>query len=157
MPYNAIKIANAFIAKDAQDGGAGLTPMQLIKLVYIAHGWSFVFNNGPLLNETAQAWQYGPVVPSLYAAVSPFRGQPISVALPGDNDPTPLDPRSCELVDAVYDRYKHLSGTQLSALTHQPNTPWSIVWAQAGRNAPIPDPLIEQHYKHRYAEMMQGA
>lgn len=153
MPYNAVKVANAFIDENNAAGRIGLTPLQLIKLTYIAHGWSFVFLDDPLLNEPVQAWQYGPVVPTLYRAINHYRAKPIATQIQGDNDPKPLDERSRELIHAVYERYKNLSGTQLSSLTHQPNTPWSIVWDQSGRNAEIPNGLIAAHYEQRHREM----
>ena len=39
MSYSASAIANEILAR-ATGAGVSLTSMQLIKLVYIAHGWS---------------------------------------------------------------------------------------------------------------------
>ena len=124
-----------------------ITPLQLIKLVYIAHGWSLHFMpETPLLSEPAQAWQYGPVVPSLYHAVKQFKSAPVAFPIRGDVDPQTLDGSASRLIKAVFESYAHLSGTQLSSLTHQPNTPWSNVWGVSGRNAVIPNSEIKSHY-----------
>lgn len=148
MPYSPIKIANA-ILEIARRANYQLTPLQLIKLVYIAHGWVLAVYDRPLLNEPAQAWTYGPVVPSLYQAVKSYRASSIDKPLPGDVDPQPLDPEISEFLGAVFDRYKGISGTQLSALTHKSGTPWSAVWNERGQNAVIPDEIIKRHYVER--------
>ena len=43
-----------------------LSILQLVKLVYLAHGWSLGFDRGPLINATAEAWERGPVIPRVY-------------------------------------------------------------------------------------------
>jgi uncharacterized phage-associated protein len=153
MSYSAIKIANEFL-RIAKSSDRTLTPLQLIKLVYISHGWGFVFLDGsPLLDEAVQAWQYGPVVPSLYRAVRDYRAEPIARQLDGDVDMQQISPRAKEMLAAVFERYKAMSGTQLSALTHRPNTPWSITWNDRGKNAVIKNDLIAEHYRRRYQEL----
>jgi uncharacterized phage-associated protein len=148
MPYSAIKIANEFIrlAREAEPPRL-LTPLQLIKLVYIAHGFSLVYLTDPLLSEPPQAWQYGPVVPSLYHAVKQYGSNPITAPIEGDTDPQELSPQAGGLIAAVYRAYGHLSGIQLSNMTHQENTPWSTVWNRSGKNALIPNDMIQMHYR----------
>lgn len=146
MPYSAAKIANRMLRR-AHDRGEELSPLKLLKLVYIAHGWSFPFTGEPLLSEPAQAWQYGPVVPSLYHAISRFRANPVEGYVP-DTDPQELSAQAATLVDNVYDTYSPYSAVQLSNMTHMPNTPWSEAWNAQGRNAIIPNDRIAQHYQH---------
>ena len=146
MPYSAAKVANQMLGV-AQARGEDITPLKLLKLVYIAHGWSFPFLRQPLLAEPAQAWQYGPVVPSLYHAISRFRASPITGLVP-DTDPQELSPEASALIQNVYDTYSRFSGVQLSNMTHMPNTPWSEAWNTRGRNAIIPNDRISEHYNH---------
>ena len=54
-----------------------LSPMQVLKLVYIAHGWNLGLNAQPLVNEDIEAWQYGPVIPSLYHKYKQYGSNPI--------------------------------------------------------------------------------
>jgi uncharacterized phage-associated protein len=70
--YDAIAIANYFIEKSLATGKR-LTPMQLVKLVYIAHGWYLARTGKPLLADAVQAWQFGPVIPTLYHEFKQFR------------------------------------------------------------------------------------
>ena len=72
MPYDAATVANRFIELAESDSGRRLTPMQLIKLTYIAHGFSLAIKNRPLLDESVEAWRYGPVIPSLYRKLKSY-------------------------------------------------------------------------------------
>ena len=38
-----------------------LTPLKLQKLLYLAQGWSYVWDNRPVFSDDFCAWQYGPV------------------------------------------------------------------------------------------------
>jgi uncharacterized phage-associated protein len=78
--YDPKAIANYFIARAAADGKR-LTPLQLIKLVYIAHGWYLGLTGEPLINEPPEAWQYGPVIPSLYPSSAYSLSSPIISSL----------------------------------------------------------------------------
>lgn len=157
MPYSAAKIANEML-RLASERGRGLSPLKLLKLVYIAHGWSFPYLGQPLLSEPAQAWQYGPVVPSLYRAVSRYRAGPIDAPIP-DPDPQQLSPEAAGLIRAVFDTYSPYTAVQLSNLTHMPDTPWSEAWNERGKNAVIGDDRIAAHYnqlRNQRAERLRG-
>lgn len=157
MPYSPIKVANELLAlAGARVPPRLLTPLQLIKLVYIAHGWSLHFFHRPMVNEPAQAWRYGPVVPTLYHAIRGYRASPVTALIPGDSDPQLLSEQDRSLLSSVYRAYGHLSGTQLSNMTHTPGTPWSEVWATAGQNAIIPDEMIAEHYDALAARRQQA-
>lgn len=146
MPYSAAKIANRMLGI-AHARGEEITPLKLLKLVYIAHGWSFPYMREPLLSEPAQAWQYGPVVPSLYHAISRFRAGAIT-ELVTDTDPQELSAQADALIQSVYDTYSGYTAIQLSNMTHMENTPWSEAWSLRGKNAVIPNDRIAAHYQH---------
>ena len=155
MPYSPAKIANRML-EIAHNRGAEISPLKLLKLVYIAHGWSFPHLNEPLLAEPAQAWQYGPVVPSLYRAVSHFRARPIEGFLP-DTDPQELSEEAEALIQSVYDTYAPYSAIQLSNMTHMQDTPWSEAWNANVRNALIPNDRIANHYQQLWETRGQAA
>ena len=73
----SLAVAQHMINRCTQAGDPAITPMQLIKLVYIAHGYMLGKHGRPLLDEAVQAWQYGPVVPSVYQAVKSFQSAPV--------------------------------------------------------------------------------
>ena len=74
--YDSGTVANHFL-RLARQQGKSLTPMQLLKLVYIAHGWSLGLYGLPLVRDEIQAWQYGPVIPNLYNRIRNYRSLPI--------------------------------------------------------------------------------
>lgn len=134
--------------------GETLTPLQLLKLVYISHGWSFPLNSSPLIGERIEAWQYGPVVPNLYHSLKGFRDQPVRNPIP-DGD-VPLTDAENRLVSAVYSTYGHYSGGQLSAMTHRAGTPWALAW-ERGRNSEITNDMISEHYRQLAIERRGAA
>src|SRR5256885_15287234 len=64
---NTFSIANYFIQRGI-DSNKSVTPMKLQKLIYFAHGWYWAIKNEPLIDESVEAWKYGPVIPSVYHA-----------------------------------------------------------------------------------------
>lgn len=152
-----ISIANYFIQKSF-DTGVEITPMKVLKLVYIAHGWNLGLNGTPLINEAVQAWKYGPVVESIYKEFRTYGSSQITTlgtyfAIESFSDITPVltDNNNSILLDKVWEVYKNYNGLQLSALTHQPGTPWDIVWNKMNANRAtaliISNEIIKAHYK----------
>jgi uncharacterized phage-associated protein len=155
MAISALSIANFFVEKSLATG-TELTPMKAIKLVYIAHGWNLAINDAPLIDEAVQAWKYGPVVPSVYSAFKSFRnGQITQMTHVIENfqilSPQVADQTTKQFLERVWNVYCKLSGWQLSAITHENDTPWSITWNKNGgaahSGAIIPNELIAKHYK----------
>jgi len=144
---SAITVANKILelanAKDLK-----LTPLQLMKLVYMSQGWSLALRDAPLYGERIEAWQYGPVVPVLYNRTKTYGSAPITGPLP----PAPnavgevLSGEEIDLLRSVVDNYAHLSGPALSNLTHRPGSPWSKVWVPGQYNVEIPVGVIRSHY-----------
>jgi len=164
MTYSPATIANYFLDKASREGRA-VTPMQLIKLVYIAHGWHLGYLDRPLINETVQAWKYGPVIKSLYDQVKRYGSgavrEPLrSSALPWLRE-AQMDETKRLTLDHVWTHYAGFSGVQLSSMTHMPDTPWYVAWHQQGGSnqyfAEIDDRLINDHYKSKIAEIQQQA
>lgn len=124
---------------------SSVTPMQLLKLVYIAHGWMLGLHGRPLLDEEVQAWQYGPVVPSVYQAVRKYRSLPVQEVEGAPND-FAFDDDEKSVMNRVAKKYGAVNGVALSAATHRPETPWSKTWAAFSRSMPISNDLIEDFY-----------
>ena len=143
MAYSAIKIANRL----REMSGGTLTPLQMLKLVYIAHGWSFAKFNKPLINEDVRAWQYGPVIPQLYRAINKYKANPITEVIAGDYDKSSIFSEDETLIRAVYDTYGKFSGGQLSSLTHREGSPWHQIWYKPDQNGIITQDIIANHYR----------
>jgi uncharacterized phage-associated protein len=149
----AIAVANHIITL-ANNENESVSPMKLLKLTYIAHGWSLGLRKKPLFIDEIQAWQYGPVIPSVYEAYKQYRNSSIPAPLiPNGLAVVPkLGHKDSELIKAVWNAYKHLTALALSALTHEAGTPWEQVWngRSDGRIRPylrIDEALIKRHYE----------
>lgn len=144
--YDVLTVADA-ILKIAKSKGKSLTPMQLVKLTYIAHGWSLGLRNKDLFQNKIEAWQYGPVIPDLYHATKAYGRNPIPLSAVGNPEDIRVTPDDLAFLKAVFNKYGHLDGITLSYLTHKVGTPWTKVYSPGIRNIEIPDHLIAQHYK----------
>lgn len=157
--FNPKSIANVFLTFGFEES-VSIEPMKLLKLVYIAHGWHLGVFKKPLINEYAEAWKYGPVVPSIYEGVKRFGKMPIT-ELASDvrishgevvQHPYSVDDPSIEnFLRRIWDIYKRFSGIELSMMTHRPKTPWFITWHELGgkdiHGKDIENDLIKQHYE----------
>jgi uncharacterized phage-associated protein len=152
--YSVLEIADE-ILKIAKRKGVELTPMQLMKLVYIAHGWSLAILEKDLFSDRIEAWKYGPVIPVLYQATKRFGRKSIPFELISDEEPSPLKTAEQSFLEDVFDKYGHLDGIQLSSLTHKKETPWDLRYVPDMQNIEIPDDLIKQHYKDKLNEYKQ--
>jgi len=156
MPYVSLPLANEFLNR-ASTAGRSLTQMQLQKLVYLSHGWHLAETETALSAEGFEAWQFGPVNRKLYNALSRYGSRAVSRLIRwGDDTPfmsddgedaiEELNASGNDVIDLVWDVYGHYPAFKLSALTHKDGTPWSQTF-EAGRNNPIPDVLIREHFR----------
>ena len=121
------------------------TPMQIIKLVYICHGCTLGWTDEPLLEESVEAWRYGPVVPSVYHSFKAFGDQPITLTTAEQAE---LTSQQKKLIATFERPHRELDGLQLSAMTHARGTPWDRTIKSRGEGAVIPNALIKNYY-HR--------
>ena len=143
--YSSIAVAKKILELSELKGNP-LTPMQLIKLTYLAHGWMLGLLGRPLLSERVEAWKYGPVLPNLYSVIKKHRDKPVDIISLYANDVVD-DESATAVINEVLRVYGELDGIALSTLTHQKNTPWEIVWSQLGQQANISNDIIESHFK----------
>lgn len=121
------------------------TPMKLLKLVYVAHGHKLGRLGVPLLEESVQAWKYGPIIESVYEAVRANGSMPVE-RVP-NADPEKLTQEEKELIEFVVQEYGVFDAITLSVATHQDGTPWRTTWDHYKQNATISNDLIEYFYK----------
>lgn len=157
MPYDALAVANYFIDLGVRDQRP-VTAMKLQKLIYYAHGLCLATLGKPLVNEQIEAWQYGPVVPSVYHEFKQFGREAITTKAMTFDGLT-LDWRRLSiddgldveentevkfLLEAVWDTYGKYNAIQLSNMTHQPGTPWEQIYSQQPdrKGVDIPDELM---------------
>ena len=146
MATGAHTVANRFLEL-ARAKGRPLMPLQLMKLVYIAHGWMLGIHQRPLITDHIEAWKLGPVIPKLYRNIKGYGATPITKPLSSFFGSEPaLDEDEADIIDQTFDIYGDLNGIRLSALTHKPGTPWANTWTADSWAAQIPNDIIAEHY-----------
>ena len=131
--YPAIAIAYEFVRRGIRDNKP-VTQMKLQKLVYFAHGVHLAEFGEPLINEKFQAWEYGPVVPEIYAAYKIYGSDLIidtgnlfwflSASQKEILNATSLTKEAKQSIDITWDILKDIDAITLSAWTHREGSPW---------------------------------
>lgn len=147
-PVPAMVVA-MYILKQRHDRDHPTTTLDLVKLVYLSHGWFLGIYGIPLIREAVEAWPYGPVIPIVYERFKSYRGNPIDI-VPVDNS-SDLDRRQRAVIDETLRAYASFDSWGLSAITHKPGTPWDQT-SNRGVRSIIPNSLIQQHYAGLYKQ-----
>ncbi len=150
VKYNASEISNAFIEL-AQNEDKRLSNMQLQKLVYIAFGLYAARINAPMFSDEIHAWNFGPVIPSLYHKLKKYSAEDILDLIPVKKTVTKFS-KEMHIINEVWADYGSFSARKLSDLTHKADTPWRTVWQKERKNVIIPYDLIKSHFEKIISE-----
>lgn len=165
-PYPIEALANTLLTR-SEERGINVDPMKLQKLMYVAHGYYLAASGSPLIDEAFEAWQYGPVAPTIYHEFKHCGSHPIkrgarasrTIFELSDEDELDMsvdhpylpddDTLASQILDYVLDTYGAKSAVYLSDLTHKINSPWEKTKRVHSkmRNVPISNDLIAEHYK----------
>lgn len=154
-PYTANVVAHCFLGM-ASAARVNICHMKLQKLVYFAHGWCLALTGSPLIEESVEAWKYGPVISSIYYRFEEFGNTPIDrVRLAPEaarevNTIIRKDDSTTALLQRIWEVYGDFNAIELSKMTHLPGTPWLQVreGEQTEKaNITIPDELIKQYFR----------
>lgn len=154
--YNPIDIAYFFLKKYGDKDA--ITPMKLVKLVYIAHGWHLGLTGRALIDENPEAWQYGPVIPTVYHRFKSYGGSRITETSFSPDPEELISPEIQQFLEKIWSVYGKFDAIQLSAKTHEINTPWYITWQNKQNrkgnfgiySSQIPDNLIKEYYENKF-------
>lgn len=153
MTYSALLIADYLLAHSS----GNLTPVHVLKLSYFSHGYTLAMKDKPLIADTVEAWQYGPVYPILYDYVREYGKTPVT-RLPYCRTELldkKIDGRrvflkqvigDTEILDGVLETFGPLSAYELIDLSHKANSPWDQCYEE-NKNNPIPDDITKEYYK----------
>lgn len=119
MAYKALDIANKIISKTDLEHGDTISNLKLQKMMYYQQGFHLACFGTPLFDEDIIAWQYGPVVLSVYKEYKSFESNSISTSKEGIT----LSEDEEELFNNVYEEYNQFSAVALMKMTHE-ESPW---------------------------------
>lgn len=131
LPVDAKGLANLMLDWGDQEG-VGISPMKLQKLLYFCHADYLVQFGKRLVRQDFEAWNYGPVIPSVYAEFKSAGSRPIS-SRASSFDPVTAQRRTltCSLphdeetrLHTLYTFYRQFTAERLSDLSHELDGPW---------------------------------
>ena len=121
-----------------------ITHLQLQKVLYYIQGYHLRDFGDPIFWDSIEAWQYGPVISSVYRKYFVHGSLPLRV-----DDETVLDvtPDQKKLIDSVIKRKATKRAAQLVSDTHA-EAPWKDLKSQveAGRRPIITIEAIKEYF-----------
>ncbi|SUS05981.1 Antitoxin SocA [uncultured Defluviicoccus sp.] len=157
--YDPRAIANLMLDV-AEEREIKITNLALQKLLYFAHGIFLSQNREPLVSGYFEAWQYGPVHPSVYRAFKRAGADSIKMRAVAEDPltgksrdlPKPTDREVIDLVTDVVLRYGKISPGRLVDLSHAKGSPWDVVADSARTKVVfgmrIPNAVILERFQH---------
>ena len=138
----SIAVANSilerfFLEKDK------VTPLKLQKLIYFVYKKYLQSTGSSMLTEYFEAWQYGPVLPSVYRAFKDYKHNPIEKYALINGDIYKIDSEDANFKAAlnfVYGAYSSYTGEELVGMTHESGTAWHLAYHhEAGKRLYLED------------------
>ena len=143
LEHSAVSVTDKIIRLSLENESP-VTPMQAQKLTYFCHAWALGLGLGPLFQDAVEAWQYGPVVRSVYHALKHHGGD--EILQPIFEQGEQFEDREESLIRLVWERYGRFDGLTLSRMTHAPGSPWDQIHRQDQRSQIIHEHVIRDYY-----------
>lgn len=120
-----------------------LTPLKLQKLLYLAQGWSYVWDNRAAFHDEFEAWQYGPVNEMVYETFKKYGRSEIpekeGINFLGDFDVK-------ETLEAIWNEFGKKTAYDLVNLTHD-QKPWRDAYSKGTK---ITNSSIKQYFQSTF-------
>ena len=160
---SALRVANEVVRVHSKRDRCNVLSMyRLQKLLYLAYGWFHALRGGDLFDDRIEAWEKGPVVPSVYYAfMHQYTGKegsrtPIKEPVAyGDEVGEPLAQKAREFIrKGAVDPYLEASTEDLIKLTHgTAYSPYHRVRKDGELFTEIPKSMIKGYFRELQEEM----
>ena len=160
MP-SALAVAKCLFDSRKKAAGRDLNFVRIHKLVYFAYGLYFNRKPEPLVEEQLEAWQWGPIFPSLYYSLI---GRNIAEVMGAA--PSIEDAEVRHFIESLERALRGIPTLTLSTLAHEDGSPWhQAVTAKTGskdtsvgylQNHLPPGVAIEREAVRKWFEQLQG-
>ena len=117
-----IDVANFFLSAMDDDAGDLISNLKMQKLVYYAQGVHLAMFDKELFEEDIEAWEHGPVVPSLYHEFKSFGKNAIEPNFDEFNIEI-FSSEQKDMLKEVYNTFGQFSAWVLRNMTHD-ERPW---------------------------------
>lgn len=144
-------IHSSFAAKHlCETSGWTLTNLKLQKLLYLAD-MNYAGQTGQrLINEDFEAWDYGPVLPSVYHACKPFGSKPVPNVFWGVGSITGTN--EAAWLDLAWTSLKDQTPGQLVENTHWNRGAWAKRYAPGAKGVKILTGDMIEEYRNRTSQ-----
>lgn len=122
--------------------------LKLMKLLYYCQGYSLVLRDKPLFGEHIQAWDKGPVIPSVWNKYH-TNGKELHCKRTDISFLFNARPDIKSIIDKVHRDVGHLSAKKLSNRTHE-EEPWKNTYNRGQRRV-ITTKLIGDYFRGTYS------
>ena len=155
---SAIDVAR-YIINYCHDHDMPISNLKLQKLLYLVQGVSLALRDIPMFEDEIEAWDFGPVVPSVYREFKVFGANEIpridfyydmnfnsdtfldKIEVTTEN----FDNQERIIIEKVIDAFGHLSANELVRLTHAQD-PWKNAYKKS-KNETIKNESIKEYFK----------
>jgi len=118
--------------------------LQMQKILYLAHMFYMGRHQGePLVDEHFEAWDYGPVLPSLYHDVKFFGSAPVKDVFFSTQL---IQGREANIIQEAARAFENTRAGQLVAATHKEGGAWATHYMPGVRGIIIPNGDILREY-----------
>jgi uncharacterized phage-associated protein len=156
-PIDARIVANEII-EFGLERGYEVTNLSVQKLLYFTHAHFLVRNNSPLVNGVFEAWQFGPVHPTVYSALKKFGAKPIDSLI---QKVDPVTREKIELPKLVKGQLKNdildivaplikVSAGFLVDMSHVRGGPWDTIVEQSKNGAVLGLRITDEITKEKF-------
>lgn len=135
--------------------GWKISNLQLQKILYMADMNFVGKGNGRLVDEDFEAWDYGPVLPSLYHKCKAFGSKPVPYVFWGAKDISGT-PES-RILDLAWENLKSVTPGQLVETTHSVKGAWARRYAVGSRQIKIQTQDMIDEYERRTSQIEKAA
>lgn len=152
--YKALDIANLYVELANSLPNDSIDNLKLNKLCYYAQAWAETKLGYKLFPDEIQAWDHGPVIPSVYHSFKSCGWRPIEEPT-YHFDESVLTSDEISLLTDVYMTYGKYTSRALEDRTHIPDAPWRQVYEEGANNIISDDSMVNYFNTHNELETLQ--
>ncbi|QQS10750.1 MAG: SocA family protein [Rhodospirillales bacterium] len=129
--------------------GWNVSNLEIQKILYLAHMTFLGRSEGKkrLVSEHFEAWDYGPVLPTVYHRAKAFGNGPVKNVFVAY--PRPRGGAEAEMIQEAVESLEDKTPGELVAITHWHGGAWAKHYASGGRGIVIPNADILDEYHKR--------
>jgi len=137
----------------ANKNGDLITNLKMQKLLYYAQAWYLVNYNRRLFGDNIEAWEFGPVIPSIYRKYSKYKASPIPYQIGGSIE-SKFKKHQINFLNEFFKVFSSLSATALVSMAHN-EAPWKNAYVK-GQNNIIDVREMKEFYRRQLEDKYSG-